>query len=96
MADLGVDIYAFSWYKVYGPHIAMLYASVKAQALMRSLGHYFNPSETVEDKLGLAGGSYDSVQSVKAVQEYLEQEGWWEAMVQHGLRIQEMLLKPSP
>lgn len=31
MKALGVDMYAFSWYKVYGPHIAQLYVSETAQ-----------------------------------------------------------------
>jgi selenocysteine lyase/cysteine desulfurase len=47
---LGVDFYAFSWYKVYGPHIAMLYASQRALGQMRSLGHFFKGDVTLEDK----------------------------------------------
>ncbi|TLD22724.1 hypothetical protein PspLS_07392 [Pyricularia sp. CBS 133598] len=69
---LGVDIYCFSWYKVYGPHISMLYASDKANSKMKSLGHYFNPSKTVEDKLGLAGSSYELVASIPEVVAYLD------------------------
>lgn len=68
---LGVDIYCFSWYKVYGPHIAMLYASDRANSQMKSLGHYFNPQKTVEDKLGLAGSSYELVAAIPAVVAYL-------------------------
>lgn len=53
--QLGVDFYVLSWYKVYGPHVAMLYGSRRAQegGRMRSLGHFFNPSETLGDKVGL-------------------------------------------
>ncbi|POR36536.1 Uncharacterized protein TPAR_03246 [Tolypocladium paradoxum] len=59
---LGVDFYAFSWYKAYGPHIAMLYASCRAQTHMKSLGHFFNPSVTLADKLGLSAASYEPCQ----------------------------------
>jgi selenocysteine lyase/cysteine desulfurase len=48
--SLDVDVYAFSWYKVYGPHVSMLYASPRAQAKMRSLGHFFKKGATLEEK----------------------------------------------
>ncbi|EFQ28760.1 aminotransferase class-V [Colletotrichum graminicola M1.001] len=77
---LGVDFYAFSFYKVYGPHTAMLYASRSVQDRhMRSLGHFFNPSGSLEGKLGLAGGSYELVSAVPRVLEYLgtpDSEEW--------------------
>lgn len=47
---LGVDVYAFSWYKVYGPHVAMLYASSRARDRLRSLGHFFKTGDTLKDK----------------------------------------------
>ncbi|KAI1735975.1 PLP-dependent transferase [Xylaria scruposa] len=68
---LGVDVYAFSWYKVYGPHIAMLYASPQAQGQMRSLGHFFKKGDTLEEKIGLAGASYELLHSIPAVTSYL-------------------------
>ncbi|KAI0460098.1 aminotransferase class-V [Xylaria acuta] len=68
---LGVDVYAFSWYKVYGPHIAMLYASPRAQGQMRSLGHFFKKGDTLEEKIGLAGASYELLHSIPAVTTYL-------------------------
>ncbi|KAK1688225.1 aminotransferase class-V [Colletotrichum godetiae] len=93
---LGVDFYAFSWYKVYGPHTAMLYASRAAQeGHMRSLGHFFNPSESLEGKLGLAGGSYELVSAVPRVLEYLgtpDSEGWKGKVEQEG-QLQAALLE---
>lgn len=68
---LGVDFYAFSWYKVYGPHIALLYASTPAQQHIQPLGHYFNPTSTLENKLGLAGSSYEAVASLPRIATYL-------------------------
>ena len=69
---LGVDFYAFSWYKVYGPHISMLYASSRGRASLMSLGHYFKPARTLEDVLGLAGASYELVSGIPSVVRYLE------------------------
>jgi selenocysteine lyase/cysteine desulfurase len=91
MEDLGVDFYSFSWYKVFGPHIAMLYASRDAQKHMKSLGHYFKPSHTLEDKLGLAGANYECVQSIPRIVEYLESQTW-PAIIDHEMKIQELLL----
>lgn len=54
--ELGVDFYVLSWYKVFGPHVAMLYGSRKAQEQMASLGHFFNPHDTLEQKISL--GTY--------------------------------------
>ncbi|GJC86933.1 cysteine desulfurase-like protein ustD [Colletotrichum liriopes] len=87
---LGVDFYAFSWYKVYGPHTAMLYASRAAQdGHMRSLGHFFNPSDSLEGKLGLAGGSYELVSAVPRVLEYLG----WKGKVEQERLLQSTLLE---
>ena len=89
---LGVDIYAFSWYKVFGPHIAQLYVRDSVQhSSMRSLGHYFKSGETLEEKLGLAGAAYELVQGVPHVVKYLKGMGW-DGMVRHEEGLQEELL----
>lgn len=97
---LGVDFYAFSWYKLYGPHVAQLYASRRAQdTAMTSLGHFFKSDYTLEDKLGLGGASYELMQSIPDVTSYLERTGW-DSMVAHEVALQRVLLdylksKPS-
>ncbi|TPX11473.1 uncharacterized protein E0L32_007892 [Thyridium curvatum] len=87
---LGCDVYAFSWYKVYGPHLSMLWAGRRAQAAMRSLGHFFNPSASLADKLGLGSASYELVPSLPAVVEYMK--GKEEAIVAHEAKLQGLLL----
>ncbi|KAF2089727.1 PLP-dependent transferase [Saccharata proteae CBS 121410] len=89
--SLGADFYVFSWYKVYGPHVAMMYGSRQAQKSLIGLGHYFSPSETLEQKLGLAGASYELVQSVPAAVEYLS--GCSEVIVEQECRLQQVLLE---
>ncbi|TID19029.1 cysteine desulfurase [Venturia nashicola] len=88
---LGVDFYAFSWYKVYGPHIAMLYASTSAQKNLVSLGHYFNPTITLENKLGLAAASYELVQSIPSIVDYLIPIA--DAIPAHEEKLQKILLE---
>jgi cysteine desulfurase family protein (TIGR01976 family) len=88
----GVDFYSFSWYKVYGPHVSMLYVSEKAQKEIQSLGHFFKKGDTLEEMLGLAAGNYECVQSVPKVVEYITGIGW-EAISKQEEMIQEILLK---
>ncbi|KAJ4299597.1 hypothetical protein N0V90_004843 [Kalmusia sp. IMI 367209] len=86
----GVDFYAFSWYKVYGPHIAVLYASNAAQGHVKPLPHYFNPTKTLEDKLGFAASNYENVQSIPHIVEYLK--GKSDAIAAHEGKLQAILL----
>ena len=97
VVDLDVDFYSFSWYKVYGPHIAQLYASTRGLKAMRSLGHYFNGSSSLQDKLGLAGGSYELVAAIPAVTDYFckvagSQNLFWTQVKGHEEQLQKLLL----
>ncbi|KAH7112812.1 pyridoxal phosphate-dependent transferase [Dendryphion nanum] len=91
----GVDFYSFSWYKVYGPHVAVLYASNTAQTHIKPMNHYFNPTETLEDKLGFAGSSYEAVQSLPSIVTYLGGDNpkpVFEAIAIHESKLQKILL----
>ncbi|KAI1468915.1 PLP-dependent transferase [Daldinia caldariorum] len=98
--DLGVDFYVLSWYKVYGPHIAMLYGSRRAQKQMRTLGHFFNPDVTLENKISLGSGCYELVQSISAVVEYIgtpssssdDKTNLWPSIRDHESQLQTHLL----
>ena len=89
--DLGVDFYSFSWYKVYGPHIASLYASQSAQKHMRTLGHFFKPIDTLENLLGLAAANYELAASIPEVCKYLQTVPW-DAISQHEEKLQKILI----
>ncbi|KAH8593715.1 pyridoxal phosphate-dependent transferase [Bisporella sp. PMI_857] len=91
---LGVDFYCFSWYKVYGPHISVLYASRAGLDAVHSLGHYFNPSNTLTDKLGLAGASYELVAAIPAVVDYFSANPSraWAAIEKREAELQSTLL----
>ena len=91
---LGVDFYAFSWYKVYGPHISMLYGNRVIHDEITSLGHYFKPAATLEDKLGLAGSNYECTQSIPKVLEYLgpDPAKSWAEISAHEEKLQSIIL----
>ncbi|KAG5760121.1 hypothetical protein H9Q72_011757 [Fusarium xylarioides] len=89
--DLDVDFYCLSWYKVFGPHIAMLYGSREAQKQLRPLGHYFNPAESLSDKAGFSAGSYELIASISAVVDHLLAESW-DKSIQQETEIQKLLL----
>ncbi|XXG93983.1 hypothetical protein Hte_000234 [Hypoxylon texense] len=67
---LGVDFYVLSWYKVFGPHVAMLFGSRRAQEQMSSLGHFFNPHDTLEQKISLGSGYYELVAAIPPIVDY--------------------------
>jgi selenocysteine lyase/cysteine desulfurase len=94
---LGVDLYAFSWYKVYGPHVSMLYASPAANQAIRSLGHFFNRHVTLENKIGLAAASYELTQAVVSVVDYLglpePRSAKWTAVAEQEQLLQTTLLE---
>ncbi|PQE03132.1 aminotransferase class-v protein [Rutstroemia sp. NJR-2017a BBW] len=92
MQALGVDFYCFSWYKVYGPHISVLYASPAALPKLKSLAHFFNPSNTLSEKLGLAGSCYELTAALPAVVEYLDTQSW-EGIRAHEEELQKVLLE---
>ncbi|KAI8632289.1 PLP-dependent transferase [Xylariaceae sp. FL1651] len=92
---LDVDVYGFSWYKVYGPHIAMLYASPRAMRQMKSLGHFFKQGDILEEKIGLAGASYELTHGIPSVISYLRPSppsSAWGAFIAHEHALQTTLL----
>jgi selenocysteine lyase/cysteine desulfurase len=72
----------------------MLYASPVALQAVKSLGHYFNPSSSLEDKLGLAGSCYELTSSVPAVVDYFGSNPAesWAAIEKHEQELQGTLL----
>ncbi|GAB7351676.1 hypothetical protein MBLNU459_g2273t1 [Dothideomycetes sp. NU459] len=95
---LGADFYAFSWYKVYGPHVAVLFASQRAQdRSLTSLAHYFKQGGGggggLGEVLGLAGASYELVAGIPPVCAYLAESAPWTSVAAHEERLQGVLLE---
>lgn len=82
----GVDFYFFSWYKIYGPHMSQAYINKAVFDQLDSLGHFFLPKDCASNFIGLCGGSFELIQSIKPVVEYLESLDWdWVAKQEHDL-----------
>ncbi|EME46188.1 hypothetical protein DOTSEDRAFT_86802 [Dothistroma septosporum NZE10] len=99
VSDWEIDFYSFSWYKLYGPHIASMYASKSAQKHLRTLGHFFKPSDTLENLLGLAAANYELTASIPEVCKYLESVPWEETSLYEeklqGILIEYLVSKPD-
>jgi len=67
----GVDFYAFSAYKVYGPHIAALYGRTEAWAELEGPNHFFVPADEVPRKFELGCLSFEACAGLSAVGDYL-------------------------
>lgn len=67
-----------------------MYASNSAQQYVKPLAHFFNPTKTLEDKLGFAASNYEGVQAIPEIVRYLE--GSDAAITEHEGKLQEILL----
>ena len=69
---LGVDGYAFSLYKVFGPHQSLLYVNRDVRASLVSQAHYFNAGNPVKD-FNPAGPQHAQVAACAGVIDYFDQ-----------------------
>lgn len=70
-----------------------MYVSKEGQNYLQSLGHYFNPSSTISDKISLGAGSYELVASIPAVVDYFGSEPEkWKAIEAHEQKLSATLL----
>ena len=71
--DLDVDFYTFSWYKVYGPHLAVMYGRLDLLTKMKGINHYFFKPEDVPYKFQPGNFNFELTYSLRAFPEYLIQ-----------------------
>ena len=73
----------------------MLYASPRGLQAIKPLSHYFNPTSTLENKLGLAGSNYELTASIPAVVYYFgsSPKESWAAIEKHEYELQRTLLE---
>jgi len=71
VAALGVDWYVFSTYKVYGPHMAVLWGRGDAIAELTGPNHFFVPRGDVPYKFELGGVNHEGCAGWLAVGDYL-------------------------
>lgn len=83
---LDVDFYAFSLYKLYGPHLALLYGKRERIAAAANQNHFFHEGHFPET-LNPGGLNYESVASLAGVADYFD------AVHEHHFKGQEGTLR---
>jgi cysteine desulfurase family protein (TIGR01976 family) len=69
--SLGADVYMFSLYKVYGPHLGAMYLSEELNAELPYQGHFFNAGNPAA-RFTPAGPDHAQVAAVNGVMDYME------------------------
>ena len=69
--ELGADLYLFSLYKVYGPHLGAMYMSRNLNAELPYQGHFFNAGNPAA-RFTPAGPDHAQIASVNGVMDYME------------------------
>ncbi|KAG5929982.1 hypothetical protein E4U42_003636 [Claviceps africana] len=92
--QLGVDFYVFSWYKVFGPHIAQIFARrIVQKRHLTSLNHYFFEPTALSVRLGLGNSCIELEHSAVPIIDYVVGHVGWEAIVAHEEVITAHLLR---
>lgn len=87
-----VDYYLFSLYKVYGPHLGLLYAKDECIDEVANQSHFFHTGKT---QLNPGGQQYEAVAAVAGIRRYLEQFGptLFEEIAEHEEAISAPLIE---
>jgi selenocysteine lyase/cysteine desulfurase len=72
LKSLGVDAYAFSLYKVFGPHQGLLYVDSNSHGEMTSQAHYFNTGYPTRD-FNPAGPQHAQIAGCAGVLDYFDE-----------------------
>ena len=98
VAGWGVDWYAYSTYKVYGPHMGALFGSDAAFAELEGPNHFFVPRDEVPYKFELGGAAHESCAGLAALPAYLcflaGRETWQRATVEDAFARMEHFERP--
>jgi cysteine desulfurase family protein (TIGR01976 family) len=71
--DLDVDFYLYSPYKVFGPHMGVLYGKRELLALLANQGHYFQGETDFQRRLCPGGPNYELSAGAAGIGDYLDQ-----------------------
>ncbi len=71
VGDIGADLYKFSLYKVYGPHLGVMVMRRHVNEALPNQGHFFNEFHT-GSRFTPAGPDHAQIASVNGVIDYLE------------------------
>ncbi|WP_026897534.1 cysteine desulfurase-like protein [Daejeonella oryzae] len=66
-----VDFYVFSWYKVYGPHLAVMFGKLHLLQNMKGINHYFIKDDDVPYKFQPGNYNFELTYSLTGITDYL-------------------------
>ncbi|MFK7864497.1 MAG: aminotransferase class V-fold PLP-dependent enzyme [Pseudohongiellaceae bacterium] len=67
-----VDFYLFSFYKVFGPHLGLMYCRRDRMLEAKGQYHYFFPEDDLAHKLNPAGPNHETIACLTGITDYLE------------------------
>jgi cysteine desulfurase family protein (TIGR01976 family) len=70
--DLDADFYLYSPYKVFGPHMGVLYGKRDLLARLANQGHYFQPEGDFQRRLCPGGANYELSAAAAGIGDYLD------------------------
>lgn len=89
---MDVDFYFFSWYKLFGPHFAQMYARSSVQKRhMTSLNHYHIDPTPLDVKVRLGTNCFEFEDGVLEIVRYIQRIGW-DNIITHEVAIVQPLL----
>ncbi len=71
LGTLNADIYLFSSYKTYGPHLGIMYISEEYNSQLSNQGHYFNSAD-LSKRLTPAGPDHAQIAAAGGMADYIE------------------------
>ncbi|MFH1754959.1 MAG: cysteine desulfurase-like protein [Candidatus Latescibacterota bacterium] len=87
MQDLGVDFYALSFYKIYGPHYAMLYGKRGHLQRLPGINHFFIGQSEIPNKFQPGSVNYELSSGMLGLWDYLDgfaQAHGWLDVAEHS------------
>lgn len=71
LKDLGADIYLFSLYKTFGPHLGLMYVAKELAVKMENQSHYFKEG-LLKSKLTPAGPDHAQIAAASGIIDYFD------------------------
>ncbi len=72
VAGWDVDFYLFSFYKVFGPHMGLMYGKRAHLLNAKGQGHDFFPETDIQHKLNPAGPQHEMIAALAGISDYIE------------------------
>lgn len=71
--ELDADFYTFSWYKTYGPHLAVMYGKYDLLLEMDGINHYFFKKDDIPYKFQPGNLNFELTYSLLGITEYFQE-----------------------